>query len=244
MKLYRGENIVNGREDKVRLMKTVVPLTGFPCDFLNGGNPYRVAELGIFDATVLHVIQNFHSTPGRCSKKHFVSFSESPTIAEKFAITDYWNHAEPRKNDYEILPEFYTSNRDPDRDIFDYTNHLIVELNTDGKVPISPDCEWGFTLTYNDGNSKLLLLDVVKYLKFERDRRAGPTSPELATQLKPVLDSIEHALALASEDQEWLVLSLDVVQNSPNSDKTHSAILKNGTPLNFNYYVAPEWFTE
>lgn len=243
MKIYRGENIIKGNDEKVRLIKTHVPRDGFPCDFLNGGNPYRIAELGIFDATVLHVIYSSYAAVGRCSKKHFASFSEQQDIAEDFAVTD-WNGGNPIRNEYEIEDEYYAEDIDQERKILDYTLHMIVELDTAGKIPLSPGCEYAFTLTYNNGNSKLFLLDVVKYLEFEKERRRGPVSAELAVDLEPVLQSIEDALVLASNDKEWLVLSLDIVQNTPNSPQTFSAILKNGNPFDYKYYVHPDWFAE
>lgn len=234
MKLYRGENFSKGNPTRMQSIKSFAR-QGFPADFINGGDPYTIAKMGMFDASVVHVANNFERGAGRCNKKHFISFSANQAQAELYA-THSWNGTAFVRNSYDLLPDYYTENIDPERDIWDSTLHLLIELDISAKTPVQEGYDYGFILKYNGGHNKLFLLDVVKYLELQL-QRIGTPSAKLQAEFPAVIPQIQVAIQNAKKDSEWLAISLD-----PLGDGTFSAFINNSPELLFNHYVDPDWY--
>ena len=241
MKIYRGENICNGKKERVQCLKTFLR-HGLPSDFINGGNPYRVQQLGLFNTTVLHVAKN-NLGVGPNGFKHFLSFSQSKATAEGYAMA-YWD-AEGNKlaNNYELFDEHYTPDLDSyrDEDIWHYTQHLLIELDITGAQPAHPTAPFLKTLTFNGGAHRLLALDVAAYLTLQI-RRIGEPSSELLQQFPTVLPQLNAALDFASTDTEWLIGSLDPIPPQPGLDQSFSALIPHSPILEINHHVEGDYF--
>ena len=241
MVLYRGQNIENGRKDAVQNFISMYQ-HGLSADFINGGDPYRVQRLGIFDASVSHVADNFVAKDGGCSLKHFISFSEDSKRAEKFA-TEYWDGNQYVPADYEIIEDFYTENTEEDKsEIWDYTRHVLIKLDISNKIQVQEGIDFNFILNFNGGKNKILLIDVPKYLNYQLGKMSG-ASDELLAQFPGVIPEMEKALKYATKDREWLILSIDPIATNAGERVSASGLIPNCPEMTFYHYVTEDWFS-
>lgn len=242
MKLYRGENIQNGKAERVDFLKRHLRY-GLPADFLNGGNPYRVQQLGLFDATVRHVARN-NLGIGPNGLKHFFSFSQEKATASDYALA-YWDKdGQKRANSYEVFDAYYTIDLNSYRDdqIWPYTQHLIIELDITSGQPVHPSSPFLKIVSCNGGNNRLVALDVVAYLQFQI-ARIGQPSDELLRQFPNVLPELQTALGYATTDTEWLIASLDPIPPQPNMRTSFSAIIPHSEILQVQHHVDADYFS-
>ncbi len=230
MKIYRGESIRNGRQQRLQTLRTVLR-EGFPADFINGGNPYLISQLGVFDAVTAHVATNF-AFGGVLQKKHFISFSSDRNVAEKYARTQ--NPSSDPDADARIYHDYTSSiiSGNYDSTIFDHSEHLIATLDLDSMVPVQKGFDYGFIVTQDNG-SKYLALDAEKYFKLQ----IGRLGPKYLQQLPNLTTAYNNA----QTDKEWLVLSLDLIPPQNSVPASSSGLIKHGNTLSVEFYVNHEW---
>lgn len=238
--LYRGENIVNGNPNRVGTFKRLFR-HGLPLDFINGGNPYRVQQLGLLDTTVRHVAENSLGL-GSNSPKHFISFSEDQGVAETYATT-YWDNGDYRRNEYEVEEAYYTEdlNSYQDASIWDDTRHLLIELDISSGETVHATCPFLKSVRYNGGQNRILALNVTEYLDLEI-ARIGTPSQALLDQFPGVLEKMRNARELANGDREWLIACLDPIPPQSGVPPSFSALIAPGDIWRARHQVDPDFF--
>lgn len=232
MKLYRGENIINGSTDRVTALKKFIHL-GLPSDFINGGNPYRFQQLGFLDGTVMHVIDN-NLGDGVEGQKHFISFSEDKKQAEFYATQYMDTFSSFKKNDYDLSEKSYCYDGGAINNDWVGVQHLLIELDISDAEDAHQTAPFLKIIKINKGENRIVALNVVQYLETELKRLSG-VSRALLLKYPDVIPSIEKAINYARSDLEWLVASLDLmplqlgVLPSLSGIVPHSEILKIGS---------------
>lgn len=224
MKIYRGERIKDANADRVRVLKQCLR-EGVTSDFVNGGDPYIIQQLGFLGTVAIH-IANDRTYPMLPNWKLMLSFSSDPNKAKHYAGgTD---------ND-SLIDEDLSSQHSMgnlEEGTWEYTDHLIFELDITNKRA-EPGPEFAYILPVNGGRNKILLLDSVKYLTLELDRHTY-----LKGNDKTLL---ETALQNAQRDSEWLVMSLDLIPHQEGFPPSVSAIIKHCDELKIVHYLEPDW---
>lgn len=222
MILYRGEAIRHGHPERVGTLRSTIR-DGFATEFIQGGNPYLLAKLGLFDAAIHHVANNFN-IQGKRHLKHFISFSEDRETAIKYAHgisapPEYIEEVSIAGYYRDITSELTAGGYDFENDWPDI-EHLIVSIDDDGAVPIQAGFSYGLIKTYNCGNSKILLLNSANYFDLQVTRMG-----------RHVTDDVKQAAENATRDKEWLVLVLDLIPDQPHAPPSASGIVRHGDPL-------------
>jgi hypothetical protein len=230
MILYRGEAVKHGHSDRIQTLRSCIR-SGFPTEFIHGGNPYLLARLGFFDAAISHIASNFN-LQGKRHLKHFISFSEDKAIAQKYAygITapqDYIQEISVSSYYRDITSELTSGSFNFENE-WSNIEHIIVSIDSNGSIPIQSGFDYGFIRSYNNGNSKILLLNSFKYFEIQKVRMGNYVTAD-----------VERAAENSARDKEWLVLVLDLIPNQPGVPASSSGLIKHGDPLTIEICIDP-----
>jgi hypothetical protein len=229
MKIYRGEAIKYGREERLRAFRQTLR-TGFPTEFINGGNPYFIAQKGFFDMSVLHVAKDFKIGETH-HLKHFISFSEDLDTARSYAHgskapQEYKEEVESRLN-YEDITSTLVAGA-YNFSLFDHYDHMIVTLDLSGGKPTDQNFDLGVIKEYNNGNSKILALKAYEYFSLQIKRMG-----------KYVTEEVKQAAQYSKNDLEWLVLVLDLIPPQAGVPRSSSGLVCHGEPLTIKVCFDP-----
>ena len=146
-------------------------------------------------------------------------------------------------NNYDIIDDCYTPdlNSYQNEKIWDDTQHLLIELDITGCQSVHPTSPFLKVLSYNNGNNKLLALDVVSFLNVQI-QRIGQPSQALQQQFPNVLSQLHLALGYATTDTEWLVTSFDPIPQQAGAGASFSAIIPHNSILEIKHHVDPDYF--
>lgn len=221
MKLYRGEKIRNGNDNRLTLLKKSL-VTGLPADFVNGGDPYFLQKTGLLDTTINHVA-NDSVFPTGYKPKHLISFSEKKEVAEKYA-----GGADQDSGTYVDYSSAFASGTFK-HEVWDNSSHLLFEVDISSRKDVDGH-GYGFIIESTAG--KIFAINASVFFHIQ-ESRLGKYAPKT---------DIYNAKKNAECDFEWLLMSADLIPAQSGQRPSASGIIKNSEILTTTFFLDADYY--